>query len=75
MKRIYYLLAVLFLVMPASAHASDTTIQMLNKDSGLKERNICSPALVQIELGDTVEWVATDRGHKRSSSAVPIRRV
>lgn len=63
MKRIYYLLAVLFLVMPASAHASDTTIQMLNKDSGLKERNIYSPALVQIEPGDTVEWVATDRGH------------
>ena len=63
MKRIYYLLAVLFLVMPASAHAADMTIQMLNKDPGSKERNIYSPALVQIEPGDTVEWVATDRGH------------
>jgi len=63
MKRFGYLLAALILVLPASASAADTTIQMLNKDPGSKERNIYSPALVQIEPGETVTWVATDRGH------------
>ena len=63
MKQFGYFIAVLFLVLPASVNASDMTIQMLNKDIGLKKRNIYSPALIQIELGDTVKWVATDRGH------------
>jgi pseudoazurin len=63
MKRFGYFMAVLFLVLPASVNASDMTIQMLNKDIGSKKRNIYSPALIQIELGDTVKWVATDRGH------------
>jgi pseudoazurin len=63
MKRFGYFMAILFLVLPASVNASDMTIQMLNKDIGLKKRNIYSPALIQIELGDTVKWVATDRGH------------
>lgn len=63
MKRFGYFMAVLFLVLPASVNASDMTIQMLNKDIGSKKRNIFSPALIQIELGDTVKWVATDRGH------------
>jgi len=63
MTRFGYFLAVLFLVTPTSVNAADTTIQMLNKDTGSKERNIYSPALVKIEPGDTVKWVATDRGH------------
>ena len=63
MKRFGYFMAVLFLVLPASVNASDMTIQMLNKDIDSKKRNIYSPALIQIELGDTVKWVATDRGH------------
>ena len=63
MKRFGYFMAILFLVLPASVNASDMTIQMLNKDIGSKKRNIYSPALIQIELGDTVKWVATDRGH------------
>ena len=63
MKRFGYFITVLFLVLPASVNASDMTIQMLNKDIGSKKRNIYSPALIQIELGDTVKWVATDRGH------------
>jgi pseudoazurin len=63
MKRFGYLVAVLLLVFPASVNAADMTIQMLNKDIGSKERNIYSPALIQIELGDTVKWVAIDRGH------------
>ena len=47
----------------ASAHAADTTVQMLNKEPGSKDRNVYSPELVQIEPGDTINWVATDRGH------------
>ena len=63
MKRFGYLWAALILVLPAAADAADMTIQMLNKDPGSTERNIYSPALVQIEPGETVKWVATDLGH------------
>ena len=63
MKRLGYLLTILFLAMPASAQAADISIQMLNKDPGSKQRNIYSPALVQIKPGDTVKWIATTRGH------------
>ncbi|MBT5649558.1 MAG: pseudoazurin [Rhodospirillaceae bacterium] len=63
MRQIGYVLTFLFLVVPVSVNAADKSIEMLNKDPGSKERNIYSPALVQIEPGDTVTWVATDRGH------------
>lgn len=63
MNSFKFLVAAIFLAMSTSANAEDTTIQMLNKDPGSKGRNIFSPALVQIEPGETVTWVATDRGH------------
>ena len=41
--------------------AADTTIQMLNK---LEKRNmVFSEEIIKIEVGDTVFWQATDKGH------------
>ena len=41
--------------------AADTTIQMLNK---LEKRNmVFSEEIVKIDVGDTVFWEATDKGH------------
>lgn len=63
MKLFGLLSAAVIVAMSTSVNAEDTTIQMLNKDPSSKGRNIFSPALVQIEPGETVTWVATDRGH------------
>ena len=41
--------------------AENTTIEMLNK---LDKRNmVFSKEIVRIKLGDTVSWIATDKGH------------
>ncbi len=45
------------------AMAADVTVEMLNKDPDTNERNVYAPSLVQIAPGDTVTWVATDKGH------------
>lgn len=50
-------------IIPVPAFAADVTVDMLNKDPATSERNVYAPALVQIEPGDTVTWVAKDRGH------------
>lgn len=43
--------------------AAEHTVQMLNKDPETGDRNVFEPALLQIEPGDTVTFVPTDRGH------------
>ncbi|MBO6783023.1 MAG: pseudoazurin [Alphaproteobacteria bacterium] len=63
MSRFGYLLAVMLLAAPVTAQGADVTVEMLNKDPNSNERNIYAPGLVQIEPGDTVTWVSTDRGH------------
>ena len=43
------------------ALAEDTTVEMLNK---LEKRNmIFNPEIVRVDVGDTVFWKATDKGH------------
>jgi len=51
------------LAAPVPVMAADVTVEMLNKDPDTSERNVYAPALVQIAPGDTVTWVATDKGH------------
>lgn len=63
MKRIACLAAALLVALPVSAHGADVTVEMLNKDSASNARNVFAPGLVQIEPGDTVTWLSSDRGH------------
>ena len=62
MKLTKYLLSVIILfIFSTNAFAADETIEMLNKQN--KERMVYSKKVVKINLGDTVFWKATDKGH------------
>ena len=62
MKLIKYLLSVIILfIFSTNAFAANETIEMLNKQD--KERMVYSKKVVKINLGDTVFWKATDKGH------------
>ncbi len=45
----------------SSAIAADETIEMLNKQG--KESMVYSKKIVRIKSGDTVNWIATTKGH------------
>ena len=57
-----YILIILFsLFLSNTVFAEDATVEMLNK---LDKRNmVFSTEIVRINLGDTVFWQATDKGH------------
>ena len=62
MKLTKYLLSVIILfIFSTNAFAADETIEMLNKQD--KERMVYSKKVVKINVGDTVFWKATDKGH------------
>ena len=62
MKLTKYLLSVIILfIFSTNAFAADETIEMLNKQN--KERMVYSKKVVKINVGDTVFWKATDKGH------------
>ena len=62
MKLIKYLISLIILtILPTSAFAASETIEMLNKQD--KERMVYSKKVVKINVGDTVFWKATDKGH------------
>ena len=53
--------AAMALVMASPAAAKDVQIKMLNK--GAKGAMVFEPAVVKVAPGDTVTFVATDKGH------------
>tara|TARA_B100001758_G_C18310170_1_gene557386 strand:+ start:305 stop:739 length:435 start_codon:yes stop_codon:yes gene_type:complete len=62
MKLIKYLISIIILsTFSSSAFAADETIEMLNKQDN--ERMVYSKKIVKINVGDTVFWKATDKGH------------
>ena len=62
MKITKYLLSVIILfIFSTNAFAANETIEMLNKQD--KERMVYSKKVVKINVGDTVFWKATDKGH------------
>ena len=62
MKLTKYLLNVIILfIFSTNAFAANETIEMLNKQD--KERMVYSKKVVKINVGDTVFWKATDKGH------------
>jgi len=62
MRKSMVLAAALAVFAGGSANAAEIEIKMLNKgpDGGLM---VFEPALVKIERGDSVKFVATDKGH------------
>ena len=59
MKKIF-LITLLFLL-PFNVFAADQTIEMLNKQG--KESMVYSQKIVRVNVGDTVFWKSTDKGH------------
>ena len=55
------ILILIFLSSFTSAFAADTTIEMLNKSG--KEIMVYSNKIVSVNVGDTVFWKATSKGH------------
>ena len=52
----------LFIILPMTAKAEDMTIDMLNKrDDGAKM--VYSDDIARIDVGDTITWVPTSKGH------------
>tara|TARA_Y100000590_G_scaffold120795_1_gene138255 strand:- start:3015 stop:3449 length:435 start_codon:yes stop_codon:yes gene_type:complete len=50
-----------FFISTNTAFTADVTIEMLNK---LDDRNmVFSSEIVKVDVGDTVFWVSTDKGH------------
>ena len=54
-------LILIFLSSFTSVFAADTTIEMLNKSG--KEIMVFSNKIVSVNVGDTVFWKATSKGH------------
>ena len=59
MKKITLLLFILFISQPS--FSADQTIEMLNKLG--KEHMVYSQKIVSIEVGDSIFWKATTKGH------------
>ena len=55
------LISLAFVFLANQSFASDETVEMLNKSG--KESMVYSKKIVRINVGDTVIWKATDKGH------------
>ena len=57
-----YFPAVIACFLATTSFAADVTIEMLNKDPE-GNRNVYSEEVVKVEVGDTVTWLPTSKGH------------
>jgi len=57
--------AVLMIIMDGCALAAETEVKMLNK--GTDGMMVFEPSLVKVSPGDTVKFIATDKGHNAES--------
>jgi len=57
--------AAVLMTVAGGAFAAEVEVKMLNK--GAEGSMVFEPALVKIEPGDTVKFVATDKGHNAES--------
>ena len=54
--------AAFFCLLSTSSFAADVSIEMLNKDAE-GNRMVFSKEVVNVEVGDTVTWLPTSKGH------------
>jgi pseudoazurin len=71
MKTLGFFVAVFGLVFISTlAYAEDITIEMLNKDAD-GNKMVYSNELARIDVGDTITWVPTSKGHNVEFKAGP----
>lgn len=65
------LLSLALILFATSSYSADVTIEMLNKNKETKQRMVYSQELVKIEIGQTIKWVPTAKGHNVEMLAGP----
>lgn len=68
MKKILTFLTMFFLTLPA--FAADLEIEMLNKDAD-GNKMVYSQEIARIDVGDTITWLPTTKGHNVEMIASP----
>ena len=68
-NKLFKSLLIIGLLFTSNAFAGDETIEMLNKMG--KESMVYSKKVVNIEVGDTVFWKATTKGHNVEFIGMP----
>ena len=63
-------LVALFSLLSTPLFAADLTIEMLNKDSS-GNKMVYSQEIVKVDVGDTVTWLPTSKGHNVEMIASP----
>ena len=58
---IKFIVSISLLLFSSNSMAADETIEMLNKLG--KESMVFSKKIIRVDIGDTVYWKATDKGH------------
>ena len=66
-----YFALVATMLLSTPALAADITIEMLNKAPEGKERNIYSEEIARVNVGDTITWLPTNKGHNIEMVASP----
>ena len=59
---VYYFIAFTMMFVISAANAGARTIEMLNKDEN-GNKMVYSEELAKIEVGETITWVPTSKGH------------
>ena len=65
-----YLSAATVSFLATTSFAADFTVEMLNKDAE-GNRNVYSKEVLKVEVGDTVTWLPTSKGHNVEIIASP----
>lgn len=65
-----FIIIFLSMLVSNSALAADVTVEMLNKNSD-GNRMVYSQEIVKVEVGSTVTWIPTDKGHNVEMKASP----
>ena len=65
-----YLCAVIACFLATTSFAADISVEMLNIDAE-GNRNVYSEEVVRVEVGDTVTWLPTSKGHNVEMIASP----
>ena len=66
MKKVLLVIGLIFSLVPAVVGAAEIEVKMLNKGSD-GEKMVFEPALIIANVGDTVTFLPTDKGHMAAS--------
>ncbi len=66
MRKILLAIGLVFSMLPAIAGAAEIEVKMLNKGSD-GEKMVFEPALIIANVGDTITFLPTDKGHMAAS--------